>query len=105
VAASNAQICRLFIGTIELGPTMLVYLPGEIQRLYLSSGFVTNYKAGFARAPFRANFDFVDLGNVFHIHQQIEIAAMFAELNDDVGAAGEDAGLITFVIQERDRLS
>jgi len=65
VAASNAQICRLFIGTIELAPTILIYLPGEIQRLYLSSGLVTNYKAGFARAPFRANFDVVELGNVF----------------------------------------
>src|SRR5262249_1971304 len=46
----------------------------------------------------------IDVGNVFDVDKEVDVASAFANLHDDVGSTGEDAGAIALVGQQRDRL-
>ena len=45
----------------------------------------------------------VQLGDMFGIDEDVAVFAMLAELNNDISAAGEDAGLVAAAIQHGDR--
>jgi len=46
----------------------------------------------------------IDIRDLLDVHKRIDVAPAFADLDDDVGAASENAGTVALVVQKGRRV-